>query len=86
MVAGGSSNGKSLIIHPGGGRPDFELSVGAVSFKVGRPGQGVNTLATAGFSDLVDLKVGTSLAKAGNVHYRHFSGLLSRKISSFNHA
>ena len=60
------SNGKSLIIHPGGGRPDFELSVGAVSFKVGRPGQGVNTLATAGFSDLVDLKVGTSLAKAGN--------------------
>ena len=41
--------------------------MGAVSFKVGRPGQGVNTLATAGFSDLVDLKVGTSLAKAGNV-------------------
>ena len=72
MVVGGWwwwwwSNGKSLIIHPGGGRPDFELSVGAVSFKVGRPGQGVNnTLATAGFSDLVGLKVGTSLAKAGN--------------------
>ena len=40
--------------------------MGAVSFKVGRPGQGVNTLATAGFSDLVSLKVGTSLAKAGN--------------------
>ena len=27
----------------------------------------IYTLATAGFSDLVDLKVGTSLAKAGNV-------------------
>ena len=26
----------------------------------------IYTLATAGFSDLVDLKVGTSLAKAGN--------------------
>ena len=43
--------------------------MGAVSFKVGRPGQGVNTLATAGFSDLVDLKVGTSLAKAGNYRF-----------------
>ena len=38
----GTQEHENSIIHPGGGRPDFEFSVGSVSFKVGRPGQGVN--------------------------------------------
>ena len=37
-----------------------------MGFKVGPALPRLVTLATAGFSDLVDLKVGTSLAKAGN--------------------
>ena len=52
-MGGWSSNMRCFIIHPGGGSPDFVLSVEADGFKVGLPCQGVNK-DTTNFPGLVE--------------------------------
>ena len=60
--------------------------MGADSFKVGRPGQGVDTLATGGFSDLVGLKFGPALPRLviydSHASLRHFIHIKTRVIKT----